>query len=48
VHHAQEISATIPGAELRVLEAVHLSNVEKPRGFLDAVLTFLRTTSFQS
>jgi 3-oxoadipate enol-lactonase len=41
VRHAQEIAATIPSAQLRVLEAVHLSNVEKPTEFLDAVLTFL-------
>lgn len=39
--HGERIAATVPGAELRVLPAVHLSNVERPAEFLDAVLTFL-------
>jgi 3-oxoadipate enol-lactonase len=39
--HGEEIAAAIPGARLRVLEAVHLSNVERPKEFLDAVLAFL-------
>lgn len=39
--HGERIAATVPGAELRVLPTVHLSNVERPAEFLDAVLTFL-------
>ncbi len=39
--HGERIAATVPGAELRILPAVHLSNVERPAEFLDAVLTFL-------
>jgi len=39
--HGERIAATVPGAELRILPAVHLSNVERPEEFLDAVLTFL-------
>ncbi|WNG36852.1 alpha/beta fold hydrolase [Archangium violaceum] len=39
--HGEEIASTIPGARLRVLPAVHLSNVELPGDFLDAVVTFL-------
>jgi 3-oxoadipate enol-lactonase len=41
--HSQAIAATIPGAELLVLPAVHLPNVELPAEYLDAVLTFLRS-----
>ena len=39
--HGERIAATVPGAKLVVLPAVHLSNVERPAEFLDAVLTFL-------
>ncbi|QVQ25123.1 alpha/beta fold hydrolase [Achromobacter deleyi] len=39
--HGELIAATVRGAELRVLPAVHLSNIERPGEFLDAVLTFL-------
>lgn len=39
--HGEEIAAVIPGAQLRVLQAVHLSNVERPAEFLDAVIGFL-------
>ena len=39
--HGELIAATVPGAELRILPAVHLSNIERPGEFLDAVLTFL-------
>ncbi|WP_313625807.1 3-oxoadipate enol-lactonase [Achromobacter sp.] len=39
--HGERIAATVPGAELLVLPAVHLSNIERPAEFLDAVLTFL-------
>ncbi|GAA5174444.1 3-oxoadipate enol-lactonase [Pseudonocardia eucalypti] len=40
--HGKEIAAGIPGARLRVLPAVHLSNVEQHEAFLDAVVTFLK------
>ena len=39
--HGARIAATIPGAQLVVLPAVHLSNVERPAEFLQAVLAFL-------
>lgn len=39
--HGEQIAATIPGARLVVLPAVHLSNVERPEEFLRAVLDFL-------
>ncbi|QSQ25782.1 3-oxoadipate enol-lactonase [Pyxidicoccus parkwayensis] len=39
--HGEEIASAIPGAQFRVLPAVHLSNVERPAEFLDAVVTFL-------
>lgn len=39
--HAELIAATIPGAQLLVLPAVHLSNVERPQEFLQAVFGFL-------
>ncbi|MFD4838112.1 3-oxoadipate enol-lactonase [Achromobacter sp. NPDC058515] len=39
--HGELIAATVPGAELLVLPAVHLSNIERPAEFLDAALTFL-------
>ena len=40
--HSELIAATIPGAKLIVLPAVHLSNVEYPAEFMKAVLGFLR------
>ncbi len=40
--HSELIAATIPGAKLVVLPAVHLSNVEYPAEFMEAVLDFLR------
>ena len=39
--HSEQIAASIPGAQLIVLPAVHLTNVELPNEFMDAVLTFL-------
>lgn len=39
--HGEQIAATIPGARLIVLPAVHLSNVELPERFMEAVLGFL-------
>lgn len=41
VHHGEEIAATVPGARLAILPAVHLSNVERPQAFLDLVVAFL-------
>ncbi|MER8774004.1 alpha/beta fold hydrolase [Mesorhizobium sp. M0563] len=40
--HSELIAATVPGAKLVVLPAVHLSNVEYPAEFMQAVLGFLR------
>ncbi|MFB9979847.1 3-oxoadipate enol-lactonase [Mesorhizobium kowhaii] len=40
--HSELIAATVPGAKLVVLPAVHLSNVEYPAEFMQAVLSFLR------
>ena len=42
VSHSELIAATIPDAKLIVLPAVHLSNVEFPAEFVDAVVEFLR------
>ena len=39
---SEEIAATIPGARLKVLPAVHLSNIEFPQEFLAEVLSFLQ------
>ncbi|MBB3138573.1 pimeloyl-ACP methyl ester carboxylesterase [Rhizobium pisi] len=40
--HSELIAATVPGAKLVVLPAVHLSNVEYPAEFMRAVQDFLR------
>ncbi|NTI46329.1 alpha/beta fold hydrolase [Agrobacterium rhizogenes] len=40
--HSEQIAASVQGAELVVLPAVHLSNVEYPVEFIEAVLDFLR------
>lgn len=42
VSHSELIAAAVPGAKLVVLPAVHLSNVEYPAEFIQAVLGFLR------
>ncbi len=39
--HAEEIAGAIPEARLQLLPCVHLSNVERPREFHDAVVAFL-------
>ncbi|MDT3382067.1 alpha/beta fold hydrolase [Labrys neptuniae] len=39
---SEEIAATIPGARLKVLPAVHLSNIEFPQEFVAEVLSFLQ------
>lgn len=41
LQHGEEIAAAIPGAQLRVLDTVHLANVEEPEAFVEAVLDFL-------
>jgi 3-oxoadipate enol-lactonase len=41
--HARAVASRIPEAKLLVLPVVHLSNVESPRAFTDAVIDFLRT-----
>lgn len=40
--HGELIAATVPGARLLTLPAVHLSNIEFHREFVDAALSFLR------
>lgn len=40
--HSEAIAAGIPGSELVLLPGVHLLNVEKPDGFMGAVMEFLR------
>jgi 3-oxoadipate enol-lactonase len=42
VEHGEAIVARIPGADLLVLDAAHLSNVEQPEEFTAALLDFLR------
>ncbi|MFL6606323.1 MAG: 3-oxoadipate enol-lactonase [Steroidobacteraceae bacterium] len=39
--HSEQIAATIPGAKLVMLPAVHLSNVEMPEAFERVLLDFL-------
>lgn len=39
--HGEQIAATIPGARLLTLPAVHLANIELPQAFEAAVLEFL-------
>lgn len=39
--HSELIAATIPGSKLVMLPAVHLSNIEYPDDFLNAVFDFL-------
>ncbi|WP_432719677.1 alpha/beta fold hydrolase [Jeongeupia wiesaeckerbachi] len=43
--HSEQIAATIPDARLIILPAVHLSNVELPEAFLDALMAFLRPST---
>jgi len=43
VADAQEMQASIPGAALAVVLASHLSNLEAPEAFNEAVLRFLST-----
>ncbi|MGQ9427581.1 alpha/beta fold hydrolase [Gilvimarinus sp. F26214L] len=43
--HGTQIAETIPGAELCVLDAVHLSNIECPVEFHNAVASFLSAAS---
>lgn len=39
--HSEQIAATVPGAQLLLLPAVHLSNIEYPAEFMKALLDFL-------
>jgi 3-oxoadipate enol-lactonase len=39
--HSELIAAAIPGSKLVILPVVHLSNIENPAAFLEAVLGFL-------
>lgn len=41
--YSVQMAKSIPGATLLVLPAVHLTNVEFPREFVDAVVKFLRS-----
>lgn len=40
VEHSEKLAHDIPGARLVMLAAAHLSNVEQPAAFAEAVLTF--------
>lgn len=40
--HGQFIASTIPGAQSKVLDTAHLSNVEDPQGFNAAVFGFVQ------
>ncbi len=42
VEHAEAMNAAIPGSDLLVLDASHLSNVEQPEDFGRALVDFLR------
>jgi 3-oxoadipate enol-lactonase len=42
VEHAEAMNAAIPGSDLLVLDAAHLSNVEQPEDFGRALVDFLR------
>lgn len=42
VEHAESMNAGIPGSDLLVLDASHLSNVEQPEDFGRALVDFLR------
>lgn len=39
---AEDLASSIPGAQLALLEAAHLSNIEQEQAFTDVVSTFLR------
>ena len=39
--YGREIAKMIKGAKVTSLEAAHLSNIEQPKGYADAVLNFL-------
>jgi 3-oxoadipate enol-lactonase len=41
--HGVEISKMIKGAKLTSLDAAHLSNIEQPRAYTEAVLNFLKS-----
>ena len=41
VEAAEFIRSRIPGAALHVIDAAHISNIEQPKAFADAVLDFL-------
>lgn len=40
IEHARLLASGIPGAAMHILSAAHLSNVEQPRAFSDAVIGF--------
>ena len=39
--YGHEIAKMIKGAKVTTLEAAHLSNIEQPKAYTDAVLNFL-------
>lgn len=45
IEHARLLASGIRGAELHVLSAAHLSNVEQPVAFADAVIGFCRAAA---
>ena len=38
---AELIRSNIPGASMTIIDAAHISNVEQPHAFTDAVVGFL-------
>jgi 3-oxoadipate enol-lactonase len=40
--NGEDIARAIPGAELVAFDAAHISNIEQPKAFAEAVLNFLR------
>ena len=39
---AELIRSSIPGASMTIIDAAHISNVEQPHAFTDAVVQFVR------
>ncbi len=43
VSHSESMAKTIPGARLRIIPAAHMTHIEFPSEFMEAVLNFLRS-----
>jgi 3-oxoadipate enol-lactonase len=40
LEHSKQLASAIVGAQLKILQAAHLSNVEQPEAFTQALLAF--------